>query len=46
MEKKGDKKRVREVVFDENENSSIDSFRNKKSRKQLSEVGIFVFPNK
>lgn len=37
MEKKNKKRQVKEIVFDENDNGSVTSFRNKKG-KNLSEV--------
>lgn len=37
MEKKNKKRQVKEIVFDENDNGSVASFRNKKG-KSLSEV--------
>lgn len=45
MEKNGGKKRVKEIVFDENDNRSVESYRNKKGKKGISEVSFLLFLN-
>ena len=43
MEKNGGKKREKEIVFDENDNRSVESYRSKKGKKGVSEVLIFIY---
>lgn len=44
MKNKGNGKRVREVVFNDNDNQTVESYRSKKSKQSLSEVLICEFP--
>ena len=40
MKNKGNGKCVREVVFNDNDNQTVESYRSKKSKQSLSEVLI------
>ena len=42
-EKNMSKKQVKEIVFDDNADGSMDAFRSKRGKKQRKEVGVFAW---